>query len=85
MKRPHLKKLQAECDAWNAANEPGCKVTVTLDSGEVRPTYTVSKAEVLSGHSAVIWLNGVRGCYLLNRVKPIPVVLVFQGERHLMS
>ncbi|WP_374650281.1 hypothetical protein [Rhizorhabdus sp.] len=34
-------------------------------------TRTRSKAEVLSGHSAVIWLDGISGCYLLDRVTPI--------------
>ena len=35
-------------------------------------TRTRSEAQVLSGHSAVIWLDGVRGCYLLDRVRAIP-------------
>jgi hypothetical protein len=41
-----------------------------VDGGEVRETITTSEAQVLSGHSAVIWLDGIRGCYLLDRVTP---------------
>ena len=78
-------KLQDQCDAWNKANPIGCNVQVTLDSGEVKATTTRSEAEILSGHTAVVWLNGVRGCYLLDRVKPIPTVLEFEGERHTLS
>jgi hypothetical protein len=64
-------KLQAECDNFNAANEVGAAVTVQLDGGEVRETITASEAQVLSGHSAVIWLKGISGCYLLERVTPL--------------
>lgn len=68
MKRPNLAKLQQQCKDWNAANPVGCDVILTKDSGEKFPTKTLSAAEVLSGHSAVIWVEGVRGCYLLDRV-----------------
>lgn len=71
MKRPNVAKLQKQCDDWNAAHPVGTPVQVTLDSGDVRGTVTRSAAEVLSGHSSVIWLTGVRGCYLLDRVKAL--------------
>lgn len=77
-----LAKLQAQCDAWNAVNPVGCSVILTKDNGEDFPTTTRSLAEVLSGHSAVIWVNGIRGCYLLDRVKRMPVVLEFEGESY---
>lgn len=67
---PSTAQLQAACDKFNAANEVGTAVTVRLDSGEIRETVTTSEAQVLSGHSAVIWLEGVSGCYLLERVTP---------------
>lgn len=63
-------KLQAACDKFNAAHQVGVAVSVELDSGEVRETITVSEAQVLSGHSAVIWLAGISGCYDLDRVTP---------------
>jgi hypothetical protein len=31
---------------------------------------TFSEAQMLSGHIAVIWVEGISGAYLLNRVKP---------------
>ena len=65
---PSAAQLQAACDKFNAANEVGVPVSVRLDSGEIRETITTSEAQVLSGHSAVIWLEGVSGCYLLERV-----------------
>lgn len=70
MKKPNVKKLQAQCDYFNAANTVGAAVGVRLDGheDELFFTKTRSGAEVLSGHSAVIWLDGVTGCYLLDRV-----------------
>lgn len=61
-------KLQAACDKFNASHQVGAAVSVELDSGEVRETVTTSEAQVLSGHTAVIWLDGIRGCYDLDRV-----------------
>jgi hypothetical protein len=71
MRRPNAKALQAQCDLFNARYAVGQIVTVRKDDGEGVQTKTRSQAEVLSGHSAVIWLDGVSGCYLLDRVTPI--------------
>ena len=69
MKKPNLKKMQKECDVFNAACPIGGAVTVKLDGvDEPLETVTRSEAQILSGHSAVIWLAGVSGCYLLDRV-----------------
>ncbi len=68
---PSAAQLQAACDKFNAANQVGAAVTVQLDGGEIRETVTASEAQVLSGHSAVIWLKGISGCYLLDRVTPV--------------
>lgn len=62
------KKEQAKCDAWNAKYAIGTRVKLNRDIGTPFITRTRSKAEVLSGHTAVIWLDGVRGCYDLDRV-----------------
>lgn len=69
MKRPNIAKLQKQCDDWNAKHPVGTAVTLTKDLGEQVPTKTRSVAQVLSGHSAVIWLEGISGCWLLERVK----------------
>lgn len=62
---------QAAVDRWNRAHPVGTRVTVRKDSGEVVETVTRTEASVLSGHTAVIWLEGISGCYLLDRVTAI--------------
>lgn len=65
------KAEQKKVDAWNAKYSIGQEVDLTKDDGQVMRTKTRSEAEVLSGHTAVVWLDGVRGCYLLDRVKAV--------------
>jgi len=65
------KLQQAKCDDFNAQHPVGCSVDLLMDDRQVMRTITRSKAEVLEGHSAVIWLRGVAGCYLLDRVTPV--------------
>lgn len=74
MRRPDPAALQKQCDAFNARCPIGQPVHVRRDSGETVYTVTRSAAEVLSGHSAVIWLEGISGCYLLDRVTPCSTV-----------
>lgn len=69
-KPPSPKQLEAACARWNAAHPVGTKVIVRRDGGQEEETATRSEALVLSGHSAVIWLDGISGCYLLDRVRP---------------
>lgn len=65
------KKLQAICDQFNASYPVGTDVLLKKNGhDELFPTKTRSTAQVLSGHSAVIWLENVSGCYLLDRVTP---------------
>lgn len=65
-----MKNPQKQCDEFNAKYKVGTKGYLHMDSGEKKPTHTRSEAQVLSGHSAVVWVNGVSGCYLLDRFKP---------------
>ncbi len=60
--------LQRECDAFNARHAVGQPVTVRMDCGLTVDTVTRSPAQILSGHTAVIWLENISGCYLLDRV-----------------
>lgn len=69
-KKPNLKKLQKTCDDWNAKYPVGTAVVLKADGGQNVATKTRSEASILSGHSAVIWLEGISGCYLLDRVTP---------------
>lgn len=67
-------RLQQLVDDFNAAHPIGEAVWILRDDGRQFLTETRSRAEVLEGHSAVIWLKGLRGCYLLERVSVKPPV-----------
>lgn len=62
------KARQRECDEWNRLYPVGQKVRIRFDSGQTSVTTTRSPAELLSGHTPVVWLEGVAGCCLLSRV-----------------
>lgn len=51
----------------------GTEVIVTKDDGQEIRTRTRSGPELLGGHSAVIWLEGISGCYALYRVRKIDI------------
>ncbi len=64
-------KLQAICEKFNSVYPVGTEVLLKKDGHDVPfPTKTRSTAQVMCGHSAVIWLENVSGCYLLDRVTP---------------
>ena len=70
--RPNTAKLQTVCDTFNLKHPVGTRVMLKKDFVyEPVETTTRSVAQVLSGHSAVIWLTGVSGCYLLECVTPM--------------
>ena len=77
-KRLSVAKQMELCQRWNELYPVGTPVTVELNSGEIRATKTRSEAQMLGaepsrnnpGHTAVIWLEGVSGCYLLSCVRP---------------
>jgi hypothetical protein len=60
---------QRKVDAWNQGYSPGKQVVLTKESGEKVVTRTVSEAHVMCGQ-AVIWLEGVAGCYSLDSISP---------------
>lgn len=66
-----MTKQEKEVKDWNDRYPVGQRVKVLKDSGELVETYTRSEAQVLSGHTAVIWLKGISGCYMLSRVKAL--------------
>lgn len=70
-KPPSAKTLQRQVDEFNSLYPVGQRVSVRRDAGEGILTVTTAKAEVMGGHSAVIWLKDISGCYLLSRVTPI--------------
>jgi hypothetical protein len=74
MRRPRQKspaELQKQCDIWNRACPIGTLVQYHPVIGE--PAYrlrkTKTQASILSGHTAVIWLEGESGCVALDAVE----------------
>jgi hypothetical protein len=61
--------MQSKCDVFNEKHPVGSPVTVIKDLGEKVETTVKHPAEILSGHTAVVWLNDISGCYLLDRVQ----------------
>lgn len=70
--RRRAQDLDEQVSAWNAANPIGTKVILTRDNGTEEHTATRSAAWVLSGHTAVVMVDGRSGCYLLDRIRPEP-------------
>jgi hypothetical protein len=65
------RRLQEQVDNFNTHHPIGADVSVLRDNGDRIATKIRFKAEVLGGHSAVIWLEGISGCYLLDRVSAL--------------
>ena len=63
-----LKVMQSLVDVFNEKNPVGAPVTVIKDFGEQFKTKVLHPAEILSGHTPVVWLEGISGCYCLDRV-----------------
>ncbi len=55
---------------WNNRHRIGVAVTVTRDDGSKVNTVTKSDAYLLGHGQAVILLEGISGCYALDRVGP---------------
>jgi hypothetical protein len=80
MPHAHRAKPRAESSArqyervvdFNAHCPVGTPVTVERDNGRTEETVTTSEAYMMSGHTAVVHLQGIAGCYALERVKAIP-------------
>lgn len=70
-KRQNLKMVTLQVENWNLKHPIGAGVVVTKDQGERVETVTTSEAYVMGGHSAVIHLRDISGCYALGRVKPL--------------
>lgn len=67
-------ELERICKAWNDRHPVGKWVRVLRDDGVRLITKTQSPAYVLGGHSAVIMVEGITGCYSLDRLTPIDTV-----------
>lgn len=60
--------MQSKIEVFNERHPVGSVVTVINDYGEKIVTKVKHPADILSGHTAVVWLDNISGAYLLNRV-----------------
>ncbi len=69
MRRPptHAQMMKA-VGTFNERIAPGETVLVIDDFGEISEDKTKGPAQILSGHTPVVWLEK-KGMYLLDRVK----------------
>lgn len=65
-------EMTRQCVAWNNATPMGSDVIVTKDSGEEVRTKTRGEAYVCESGYPVIFLEGISGYYLLDRVRRAP-------------
>lgn len=65
---------------WNQKYRVGQKVTVKKDAGNTVETTTTSNAVLLGGHTPVIHVEGISGCYALDRVTPIVTVPISNDD-----
>jgi hypothetical protein len=64
--------MEGKVKVFNERNPIGSEVVVIKDDGEAIKTRVSRPAEILNSHTeesiAVVWLDGITGCYSLNRV-----------------
>jgi len=61
-------QLQTQIDTFNEIHPIRSIVYIELDSHKVIQAIIVNKASILNRHTAVVWVNVLKGCYLLDRV-----------------
>jgi hypothetical protein len=65
-----LSELQRAVDHFNTDFPVGSKVLLRRDNGDDLETEVIGAAEVLQGHSAVAWFEGITGCHdIVGRVR----------------
>lgn len=60
--------MESKIKIFNEKHPVGSVVAVVKDFGERIETKVRHPAQILSGHTAVVWLDGISGCYCLDRV-----------------
>ncbi len=60
--------MKSKVEVFNEKHPVGSVVTVIKDFGEKIDVKVRIPAEILSGHTAVVWLDGISGAYSLSRV-----------------
>lgn len=67
--RRSFEELTQQCFEWNRIHPIGTPVTVRNDDDSLFDTETAGFAFVRHGRVPVIYVKGVFGCYLLDRVR----------------
>jgi hypothetical protein len=65
-------QLQRDCDVFNKAFPVGSPVLYeeVVGLSDAKLYATRSEAQVLSGHTAVVWLEGKSGCVCIDHCRP---------------
>jgi len=71
--QPNLAELERLCMNWNGTYPIGTEVEYhsVIGSPKHIVTRTRTGAYVLSGHTAVLFVEGVSGCVALEAVEPV--------------
>ncbi len=72
-KRPSMAEMSRQVELFNHGVNIGDFVTYRTDAGALMSTRTRSAAYILSGHTPVVFVEGLAGCVLLDRVTPASV------------
>lgn len=80
-KRPSAAQLQRQCDLWNAKHPVGTVVSyeALVGEGETARGRTTAEAQIMGGHSAVIWLDCKSGCVDLEHCTPLETAEAFES------
>ena len=71
-KTPSPKQLQAEVDQFNATVPLGGEVDYfEIEGAPLKRHKTRTEAQILSGHTAVVWLEGKAGCVCVSHCIPV--------------
>lgn len=70
-RQPTTEQMQAQCDAFNAAHPVGSPIEVWtgLIEGAPKAAKVREPAQILSGHTAVVYIDVGRGCVALTHVR----------------
>lgn len=71
-RRPTIATLLHQVDAWNASTPIRTMVEYrSHPEAEPQLYHTRTAASILSGHTAVVWLEGKSGCVAIEACRPV--------------
>jgi hypothetical protein len=71
IRTPDKSQLEKQCADFNRQCPIGTEVHLVDDFGKVSHTRTRSIAWVIGDHTAVVNVEGISGCYDLDRITPV--------------